>query len=175
MKKLRLLLLSCCLLLPALASSQKKDVISAFREKWDNSKPYLLKIAKKMPAEHYDFKPVARQMTFREQLLHTRENMLKLSHRYIAEDQSFQDTIDQPEQLTKGETIKLLDNAFNEVDEIANNLEKNDLATKVDFFEGTKTKLQILNLIQDHVTHHRGQIIVYLNLKGFEPPEYVGW
>lgn len=175
MKKLRLLLLICSLLLPTLASAQQKEVISAFQEKWDNSEPYLLTIAKKMPAEDYDFKPTDRQMTFREQLLHTRENMLKLSHRYIAKDQSFEDTIAHPQQLTKARTIKLLDQAFKAVDEIVGNLEKGDLASKVDFFEGTKTKLQILNLIQDHVTHHRGQIIVYLNLKGLKPPEYVGW
>jgi uncharacterized damage-inducible protein DinB len=31
----------------------------------------------------------------------------------------------------------------------------------------------MLNILQDHVTHHRGQIIVYLNLKGIEAPEKV--
>jgi uncharacterized damage-inducible protein DinB len=54
-------------------------------------------------------------------------------------------------------------------------MDKDDLSTQVDFFAGPKTKLQILNIIQDHVTHHRGQLIVYLNLKGIKPPEYVGW
>lgn len=50
-----------------------------------------------------------------------------------------------------------------------------DLTTKVDFFARPKTKLQILNLMQDHVTHHRAQILVYLNLNEIKPPKYVGW
>jgi uncharacterized damage-inducible protein DinB len=36
-------------------------------------------------------------------------------------------------------------------------------------------KLQIINLINDHQTHHRAQLLVYLRLKGVKPPEYVGW
>ena len=169
----------CCLtlvlgLVLGFTGFAQSDVISAFQVKWENSKPYLLKIAKRMPAEHYDYKPMERQMTFKEQLLHIRENMLKLSHAYIAE-KKFTDTIRNPGTLTKEETIRKLSSAFDEVSEIVANIEKNELSTEVDFFAGTKTKLQILNLIQDHVTHHRGQIIVYLNLKGIEPPDYVGW
>jgi len=155
--------------------SAQNDYLAAFQEKWGHSKPYLLKIAQKMPAKHYDFKPTDRQMTFKEQLLHIRENMLKLSHAYIDQNQPFQDTINNPETVPKTQTIQLVDEAFEKVDDIVAKVEKKDLATQVDFFEGTKTKLQILNLIQDHVSHHRGQIIVYLNLKGLEPPDYVGW
>lgn len=173
MKKFTVILFSL-LILTEFAKSQE-DPVSAFQVKWANSKPYLLTIAKKMPAKHYDFKPTDRQMSFKDQLLHIRENMLKLSHAYIDPSQTFQDTIDQPEDLNKAQTIRLLGEAFEEVEDIVGEVEKKDLATQVDFFEGTKTKLQILNLVQDHVTHHRGQIIVYLNLKGFKPPEYVGW
>ncbi|MGK0251702.1 MAG: putative damage-inducible protein DinB, partial [Gammaproteobacteria bacterium] len=45
----------------------------------------------------------------------------------------------------------------------------------VEFFAGPKSRMQILNLLQDHVTHHRGQLIVYLNLNSIEPPQYSGW
>jgi len=54
-------------------------------------------------------------------------------------------------------------------------LKEENLDEKVDFFAGEKNKLQILNLLQDHVTHHRGQLAVYLNLKGIKPPAYTGW
>jgi uncharacterized damage-inducible protein DinB len=39
-----------------------------------------------------------------------------------------------------------------------------ELSQKQFFFVGPKSKLQILNLMQDHHTHHRAQILVYLNL-----------
>ncbi len=167
-----LLLAAMCFAKPTLAQD---EFLSAFHQKWENSRSYLLKIAKKMPAKSYSFKPTDRQMTFRRQLLHTRENMLKLSYRYIPEHQSFQDTVDSPQGIPKPQVIHLLKEAFNAVNNTVKRLQKKDLTTKVDFFEGTKTKLQILNLIQDHVTHHRGQLIVYLNLKGYKPPDYVGW
>ncbi|MDT8346268.1 MAG: DinB family protein, partial [Flavobacteriaceae bacterium] len=50
-----------------------------------------------------------------------------------------------------------------------------ELSEKVNFFAGEKTKIQILNLLHDHVTHHRGQLVVYLNLKEIKPPRYTGW
>lgn len=30
-------------------------------------------------------------------------------------------------------------------------------------------------LLFDHVTHHRAQAIMYLRMRGIEPPAYVGW
>ncbi|HEA31501.1 MAG TPA: hypothetical protein ENH91_16165 [Leeuwenhoekiella sp.] len=53
-------------------------------------------------------------------------------------------------------------------------LQESALAEKVDFFAGEKSKLQILNLMQDHVTHHRGQLVVYLNLKEINSLGYLG-
>ena len=82
---------------------------------------------------------------------------------------------EKPTLKTKEEIIKELENAFNKVSEIIKKVALKDLTTKVDFFAGPKSKLQILNLLQDHVTHHRGQIIVYLNLNEIKPPKFSGW
>ena len=59
--------------------------------------------------------------------------------------------------------------------EIIENTNDADLKITVDFFAGPKSKLQILNLLQDHLSHHRGQLIVYLNLNNIKPPSYIGW
>ena len=64
---------------------------------------------------------------------------------------------------------------FDVVLEIITNTPEEELNEPVDFFAGAKSKLQILNLLQDHVTHHRGQLIVYLNLNEIYPPKYSGW
>ena len=64
---------------------------------------------------------------------------------------------------------------FDDSTEIIRNTSDEDLSLTVDFFAGPKNKLQILNLLQDHVTHHRGQLVVYLNLNEIIPPKYVGW
>ena len=47
--------------------------------------------------------------------------------------------------------------------------------SKVDFFAGPKTRSQIIQLVDDHHTHHRAQLIIYLRLLGIKPPRYVGW
>ena len=73
------------------------------------------------------------------------------------------------------QSILLLASSFDKVTERILNTSEEDFLTTVEFFAGEKSKLQILNLLQDHVTHHRGQLIVYLNLKKIEPPSYVGW
>lgn len=151
----------------------QNDVISAFLLKWENSKNYLLEIAEAMPEENFNFKPTERQMTFQEQLLHIRSNMVWLSEKYFVDGDYKKSEKINPS--TKAEIIQELTLAFNNVAEIIRNVPLDDLTTEVEFFAGPKSKLQILNLIQDHVTHHRGQIIVYLNLNEIEPPKYSGW
>lgn len=145
----------------------------AFLEKWENSKSYLIALAEAMPKENYDFKPTERQMSFKEQLMHIKGNMDWLSNSYFTDLEYKKEKKELS--LTKNEVIKELKNAFDSVTEIIKNTPDEDLKETVDFFAGPKSKLQILNLLQDHVTHHRGQLIVYLNLNEIEPPKYSGW
>ena len=150
------------------------NVIPTFLEKWENSKTYLVAIAEAMPPEKYDFKPTERQKGFQDQLMHIKSNMDWLSGTYFG-GQSNKKNSGNNSKLTKEETIKLLIKGFDGVSAILKNIPSDALSEKVEFFAGEKSKLQILNLLQDHVTHHRGQLIVYLNLNNIEPPEYVGW
>jgi len=151
----------------------QNDAISAFLLKWENSKNYLLEIAEAMPDESFNFKPTERQMSFKEQLLHIRSNMVWLSETYFMNENFTKTNKINP--TTKKEIIEELTITFNKVSKIINQISLDDLTTKVDFFAGPKSKLQILNLLQDHVTHHRGQLIVYLNLNNITPPKYSGW
>ncbi|WP_298424258.1 DinB family protein [uncultured Kordia sp.] len=146
--------------------------ISAFLEKWENSKNYLIEMAEAMPEDKYDFKPTDRQKSFKEQLLHIKGNMDWLSTTYFSEDKK---DVSKKTYTTKAEIILALKEAFNNTANIIKNTSADELKKVVEFFAGPKTKLQILNLLQDHVTHHRGQIIVYLNLNEVKPPKYRGW
>lgn len=153
--------------------AQQSSVKIAFLEKWEGSKNYLLAIAEAMPEDDYNFKPTERQMSFKEQLIHIKENMTWLSRSYFTETEFKREKTETS--ISKTETIDLLEKAFDSVIEIVENTNDEDLKTTVDFFAGPKNKLQILNLLQDHVTHHRGQLIVYLNLNNIKPPSYIGW
>ena len=155
-----------------LAFSQSQS-IDVFLEKWQNSKTYLIEIAKAMPEDKYNYKPTEREMTFAQQLLHIKGNMDWLSTTYFT-DEKFDKKKDE-KSYSKTEIISMLEKSFDKVYEIIKSTNPENLNEKVDFFAGPKSKLQILNLLQDHVSHHRGQLIVYLNLNGIKPPKYVGW
>ncbi len=171
MKKIVTLILINMLILNNL--NAQNDVKSAFLLKWENSKNYLLEIATKMPEDTYNYKPTEQQMNFKEQLLHIRENMVWLSETYFVDTNFVKSKKVTPK--TKEAVIKELEIAFNSVSKIIKTVTVEDLKTEVDFFAGPKSKLQILNLLHDHVTHHRGQLIVYLNLNNIQPPKYSGW
>ncbi|MET6989632.1 DinB family protein [Sediminicola arcticus] len=147
------------------------QTIPTFLEKWENSKTYLLKIAEAMPLEKYDYKPTNREMTFLAQLQHIQQNMEWLGTTYFDKEEGSTAI----KTNIKLQTIANLKDAFERINQAVLNTYPEELKTKVDFFAGEKTKFQMLNLLQDHVTHHRGQLIVYLNLNNVEPPKYTGW
>ena len=172
MDKIALLVLLIVINSSAIIAQQISPKL-AFLEKWENSKIYLIAISEAMPEGHYNFKPTERQMSFKEQLVHIKGNMDWLSTAYFTDIEYKKEKKELPQ--TKNETILALENAFDAVIKIVKNTPDEELKATVDFFAGPKSKLQLLNLLQDHVTHHRGQLIVYLNLNEIEPPKYSGW
>jgi uncharacterized damage-inducible protein DinB len=153
--------------------SAQNESIEAFLEKWENSKTYLVEIAKAMPEESYSYKPTAREMSFGEQLIHIKGNIDWLVTTYFTAEKF--DKKKDEKTYSKEEIISMLEMSFDKVYNVIKNTKPENLKDEVEFFAGPKTKLQILNLLQDHVTHHRGQLIVYLNLNEIKPPSYVGW
>jgi len=166
---LALFMFFCCVFSHAQQATPK----DAFLEKWENSKEYLIAIAEAMPEAQYDFKPTERQMSFKEQLLHIKTNMDWVGTSYFTSEVYERKNQDAPQ--SKAETIQLLIESFDATSAHVKLVAEADLGATVKFFAGPKSRLQMLNLLHDHVTHHRGQLIVYLNLNEIEPPNYIGW
>ena len=144
-----------------------------FLEKWQNSRDYTLKFAHAMPAEYYSYKPTEEQMTFGKQLVHIAGNMLWLGHAYLGADEIDVD-MDHPP-VKKEAVIQLLERSFAYAETAVRNMDMSTLDEIVDFPADPLSRRQVMMLLSDHVTHHRGQLVVYLRLKGIEPPPYVGW
>ncbi len=151
--------------------SQHSLFKQAWLEKWQNSKAYLITIAEEMPDSLYDYKPTEREMSFGEQLEHINSNMEWLSTAYFDKEEAELSIASNPKERIKAN----LSASFDLIYETIKSLPEDRLAEKVEFFAGEKNRLQILNLLQDHITHHRGQLIVYLNLNDLKPPQYLGW
>jgi len=171
MKHLLLTLLLATTL--AATATAQPGYLSEFQQKWQNAASYTIEVAEAMPEDRYDFKPAEAEMSFRKQLLHIMSNMTWLSRDYLGGG-SFDHDLKR-EDLTKTETVVLLRQAFDFTEKAAANLTPEQLEEKAGFFAGPMTKRQILTLMNDHLTHHRGQLVVYLRLNGAEPPDYRGW
>ena len=158
------------------ANAQKFDnlFLDAAIIKLQHSKEYTLKVANLMPEEKYTFKPVPEEMSFGEQLLHIAGNLGWLTSSYITSSKSPL-TKEATKVQKKEEIIAVLNKTYEYAIDALKLFEASHLADTVSFFAGTKTKLQMINLISDHQTHHRAQMIVYLRLNGIKPPDYVGW
>jgi uncharacterized damage-inducible protein DinB len=141
--------------------------------KWTNGLKYTEDVMNTMPDSLWNFKPVKEEMSFREQVLHITQNMYWLSSTYLNGENTELKIKDE------GQTIQEIKTKYQEIGkytlEVLRNLQENKLTERVNFFAGNLTRCQIFELMHDHHTHHRGQMIVYLRLNGFKPPKYVGW
>ena len=156
------------------ANSQSTDSLQVqLARKWVNSKTYALKLVASMPEAYFDFKPVPEEMSFREQVLHIADNMNWLSSAYLVVGAA--EKREPNVMLSKNEILVILGKAYDNGLIGHNKLNISQLDDNVKFFAGPMTRRQILILMHDHQTHHLGQLIVYLRLKGIKPPDYVGW
>jgi len=152
--------------------SGQEPLLAEFQEKWQNARAYTLELAESMPADSYAFAPTEDQMSFSAQLTHIVRNMAWLSHSYLGGPRLALGA----EPLTeKSACLALLKEGFDSTATAVAQLDPATLDEQVDFFAGPKTRRQILILLNDHLTHHRGQLIVYLRLQGIKPPRYRGW
>ncbi len=127
-----------------------------------------------MPSDKYDFKPVKEERSFGEQLLHLASNLGWLTSSYLANEKNPVTATDM--KLTnKDSIIAVLNKSYDYAIDVMQKFSPQHLADTVKFFAGPMNKLQIITLINDHQTHHRAQVLVYLRLNGIVPPEYVGW
>ena len=154
--------------------AQEQTYLSEVIQKWENAQKYTLQVASLMPDSDYTFSPVPDEMSFGHQMSHMGENMIWLSSSYLNKEKPAFKKIEY-KNVTKKEIDDNLKIAFEYAHASLLSLKPENLEEKVNFFAGKMSKRQIINLMNDHLTHHRAQCLVYLRLKGIKPPEYIGW
>jgi hypothetical protein len=124
----------------------------------ENSKNYTLSVAQTMPEDMYSFKPTDDVWDFNELLQHIAYGISWWEENYIKMNR-----IDwSPAVLNVGkqDIIKNITEAYDSLKKTVEVMKLSDIALK-----GFYATL-------DHITHHRGQAILYLRCKGMVPPEY---
>ncbi len=173
---MRIYMLSFLFIMTFTAAAQRTDSLfmAAAVSRLTHAREYTLQVADLMPADKYGFKPSPEEMAFGEQLLHLASNLGWLSSGYL--QKGINPVSKEDARLTEKAAIRaVLEKAYDYAIEACSRFNPGDLGASVTFFAGPMNNLQIINLINDHQTHHRGQMMVYLRLNGVIPPKYVGW
>ena len=74
---------------------------------------------------------------------------------------------------TKEEMISTIHKTFDETIALISKFDISKLNDRLDYLGLNRTKRQIFLLLTDHITHHRGQMLVSLRLNGLVPPRYI--
>ncbi len=175
----RILFITTILLFGSFVSplfAQQDSFIKDFLERFENSRKYLLLVAETMPEENYEFKATPESLSFAENLMHIGfaidwHSQSLLGGRASREWKT--DTIYKTANKSKAEMIATIDKTFDEATKLIEDFDAAQLDDELDYFGLKRTKRQIFLLLADHITHHRGQMLVYMRLKGLIPPRYV--
>lgn len=145
-----------------------------FLPTWQRAKEYSVKFAEAMPEEHYNFKPTPEIMSFAEQVVHSAGGLFWFASKIIGEPNPAKEF--KAEGKTKAQIIEHLKKSFDYVEKALNQLTDEEATKEISLLGELKlTKAQTFMSVRDHTTHHRGQMVIYLRLKGIKPPQYVGW
>lgn len=162
-------------LLSSSSSSATEPILEAHLSKLLGAKDYTLEVAEAMPESLFSYKPTEEEMSFGEQLVHIAENLIWLSSTYIGENTLTERKKLDANMLSKEEIIKIVGDAYYFAILQTSSQTADTLTKEFDWRGGKFNKIQFLNLIQDHQTHHRAQLVVYLRLNQIKPPAYRGW
>jgi len=180
MKKIAPAILLVSILLSTSFSSplfaQQSDFIIEYLERLETSRAYLILVAESMPEDQYNFKATPESMSFAENFMHIGWAMDWHSQSLMGGREARDwntDTELKVANKSKKEMIAKIDETFDKTIAFISNFKLTRLEERLDYFGANRTKRQILLLIADHITHHRGQMLVAMRLNGLKPPRYV--
>jgi uncharacterized damage-inducible protein DinB len=125
----------------------------------DNSRNYTLSVATAMPDNAWSFRPAGAGWNFSELLQHIAYGIQWWEESYVKGNST--DWAPPAAKKDKKAVIAWLEQAYTSLKATLSSSPLNE-----------KT-LQGFHATLDHITHHRGQAVLYLRCKGLTPPEYM--
>jgi hypothetical protein len=170
------LLLAFALALPALAQNTVRDALA---KHWKVTADFTIAVAKLMPADSYDFKPVPVELSFGQLMLQIAganlgacANASGLPRPAIPAKIS-QEVRDEKAPVDKDSAIAFLASTFDFCNQAVDSMTPEKLEAVVGPANRKMTGYEWLWAYFTHTAHHRGQAEVYLRIKGIKPPDYV--
>lgn len=156
--------------------SQEDKFISDYLERLENSRKYIILVAETMPEAHFSYKVTEGSMSFAQNLLHIGYALDWHSQSLLGGREARvwkTDTEYKVADKSKEEMIAIVNKTFDEAIKVIEQFNPKDFDDTMDYFGLTRSKRQIFLLLADHITHHRGQMLVSMRLNGLVPPRYV--
>ena len=156
--------------------AQENSFIKDYLVRLENSRKYLILVAETMPEKQYNYKASPESLSFAENLMHIGYAIDWHSQSLLGERASRDwktDTIFKVANKSKVKMLSTINKTFDEAITLIKQFDISKFNDELDYIELKRTKRQIFLLLADHITHHRGQMLVYLRLNNLVPPRYV--
>ena len=157
--KLRILMILCCLLLPAATSfgqatpEKAPDVATDLRNGFNEVNGWVTKAAEMVPAEKYNYRPVETVRTFGQLIAHITD-----SYNYFCANGAG-NKVEWSDAIEKGTTDK---------DTLLPKLKEAVGRCNAAYTSGTQLRPLFTNV--GHTSLHYGNIITYMRMLGMKPP-----
>jgi uncharacterized damage-inducible protein DinB len=147
--------------------------IEGLVREWTRARDYTKEYLDAMPEDGYAFKPTPDIRSFAEQMLHLTGGNFAFATRVFGATNPYAGK--NPEQMnelkSKAACTKVVLESYDYVIAGLKGSSEAKLNEKAAFFGYNRPKRQILSMLFEHQTHHRGQTTIYLRLKGVKPPQ----
>jgi uncharacterized damage-inducible protein DinB len=140
------------------------------KQAYTNAKNNLVRMAEKMPDEHYAFKPVPEIRTFGELVAHVADSQARTCSAVAGEAKA----VDAASKTTKADLVAALKASYAICDPVFDALTDATAGELVKLPRGQRTRLGALAGMTTHSALEYGYMAVYLRLKGVVPPTSEG-
>jgi uncharacterized damage-inducible protein DinB len=155
-----------------LFASGSASLAPTLKNVWIKAKEYTLEFAQAMPDNQYGFKPTPEVFSFAEQLVHIAGSNYWFFSALKGEKPPLSEEALKAQGKSKDDVLKILKESFAPADAYVEGLTDTVAFEDLDVGKTKLAKWKIVLFAVDHLTHHRGQLVVYLRLNGIKPPEY---
>jgi len=139
---------------------------------WIKAKEYTIEFAQAMPDDKYGFKPTQEVFSFADQLLHIAGSNYWFFSALKGEKPPVPEEALKSEGKSKDDVVKILKESFALGDAYVEGLTDTVANEELAVGKNKIIKWKLVLFAVDHLSHHRGQLVVYLRLNGIKPPEY---
>jgi uncharacterized damage-inducible protein DinB len=171
----KLLLTAVALAGPMLAQT---TIAPALVDHWKKSADFTVAVAKAMPAESYNFRPSPEEMSFGHVIAHIAAAnagacaIASGGQRPAAPAGLAEKLRDEKSDVDRETALSYLTTSFDFCNKAVDSMTPAKLDAKVGPANRQMTGFEWLWSYFTHTAHHRGQVEVYLRVKGIKPPDY---